>query len=188
MRRVFSLVGLLFLAEVHAAFGFKIDGSLDKEAISAAYFEGEFNNVLPPLETYRQNFPETATKEDSIFVYKYLSVIYAADTATKARAISCMVQLLKLTPAISLIDLYISDQIQSLFNSVKKDFLEQQKYVRNFDANGYPISRDGEKPKSRKWVWWTLGGLGTAAAVTGAIVLLSDNEEEEPSRMKVVME
>ena len=53
----------------HASFGFKLDGTLDKNAISHAYFEGEFSRILPPLEAYRQSFPASATKDDSIFVY-----------------------------------------------------------------------------------------------------------------------
>jgi hypothetical protein len=81
------LVGIGVLApRTFAAFGFKLDGTLDKEAISHAYFEGEFSRILPPLEAYRQSFPASATKEDSIFVYKYLSVIYAASPATRKRA------------------------------------------------------------------------------------------------------
>lgn len=167
-----------------AAFGFKLDGSLDKEAISHSYFESDFARILPPLEMYRQSFPATATREDSIFVYKYLSVIYAADSSTRSRAESYMVQLLKLMPTIELIDLYISDNIQAIFRNVKQNYLEQQKYVREHDSYGRPLT-DSTKPRrttpskasSKQWVWWTLGGLGTTVAAATTFYILQDDPQ-----------
>lgn len=174
---VMLILTLLSCLNGWAAFGFKLDGSLDKEAISHSYFEGEFNRVLPPLEMYRQSFPATATREDSIFVFKYLSVIYASDSTTRGKAESYMVQLLKLMPTIELIDLYISDNIQAIFKDVKKSFMEQQKYVREHDQFGRPVpdtvstnpsrkSKDKTASSPKKWIWWTLGGIGTAAVAT----------------------
>jgi hypothetical protein len=174
----------------HAAFGFKLDGTLDKEAISHAYFEGEFSRILPPLETYRQSFPSTATKEDSIFVYKYLSVIYAADPSTRNKGESCMVQLIKMKPAIELIDLYISDNIAAIFKDVKSTYFEQQKYVREHDMVGNEkrdtVTTVHAKNKSHKWVWWTLGGVGTAAIATASFFALSHDPapEQQPEPIK----
>jgi hypothetical protein len=157
---------------VHAAFGFKLDGTLDKEAISHAYFEGEFGRVLPPLETYRQSFPGNATKEDSIFVYKYLSVIYAADSTTRQKAESYMVQLLKIMPTIELIDLYISDNIEAIFKNVKQSYQQQQDYVHGHDAYGRTKKEPAATGKlkitsSKQWLLWTVAGVGLTTAVVG---------------------
>lgn len=170
-----------------AAFGFKLDGTLDKVAISHAYFEGEFSRVLPPLETYRQSFPETATREDSIFVYKYLSVIYAANPSTRQKAESFMVQLVKLMPTIELIDLYISDNIEAIFKNVKSNFLKQQEYIKDHDLYGQTTKKEGgsdtasqpakSKSGSHQWVWWTAGGIGVAAVAVGGYYLV----EQSPS-------
>ncbi|MDB5104152.1 MAG: hypothetical protein JWP91_1841 [Fibrobacteres bacterium] len=166
---VFPMFMVSFVPSADAAFGFKLDGTLDKEAISHSYFEGEFSQVLLPLETYRESFPSYATKEDSIFVYKYLSVIYAADPSTRNKGESCMVQLLKMKPTIELIDLYISDNIASIFKDVKQKYLEQQKYIREHDLLGNS-KRPDEIPTrnhhSSKWIWWTVGGVGTVAIAT----------------------
>lgn len=183
---------MLGVAEsTYAAFGFKMDGTLDKEAISHAYFEGEFNRVLPPLETFRQSFPGNATREDSIFVYKYLSVIYAADSSTRIKGESYMVQLIKIMPTIELIDLYISDNIQAIFRNVKTSYFQEQKYVSEHDAFGNQKSQGDsvstKKPQARNWIWWTLGGVGTAAAVTGAIVVL-DAGADKPKSSKIRIE
>ena len=164
-----------------AGFGFKLDGTLDKEAISHAYFEGEFSRILPPLEMYRQSFPATATKDDSIFVYKYLSVIYAADSSTRNKGESCMVQLIKMKPTIELLDLYISDNIASIFKDVKKNYLQQQKYVREHDLVGNDIQDSSgaipPKKRSHQWIWWTTGAVGVAAVATTAVVLLQEESK-----------
>jgi hypothetical protein len=165
----------------HAAFGFNVDGTLDKNAISHAYFEGEFSRILPPLETFRQSYPNPS-KDDQIFVYKYLSVIYAADSSTRKKAESYMVQLVKLMPTIELIDLYISDNIQAIFKDVKANFLKQQKYVREHDVYGHPsgsemdsTSTDKPRKKSHPAFWWTLGGLGLTASAVTTYFLLSES-------------
>jgi len=185
------LVGMGVLApRTFAAFGFKLDGTLDKEAISHAYFEGEFSRILPPLEVYRQSFPASATKEDSIFVYKYLSVIYAADPATRNKGESCMVQLIKIKPTIELIDLYISDNIEAIFKNVKQSYEQRQKYTREHDLVGNEkkdtASVAAPKTHSTKWIWWTLGGVGTAAIATTAYFALSDDNQtaDQPSDFK----
>jgi hypothetical protein len=175
---------LIALLAIHsfAAFGFKLDGTLDKEAISHAYFEGEFDRILPPLEAYRQAFPTFSTKDDSIFVYKYLSVIYAADPSTRKKGESCMVQLIKMKPAIELIDLYISDNIASIFKDVKSNYFQQQKYVREHDLVGNEKQQPEIKPKnhSTKWIWWSLGGIGTAAVATTVYFTL--NRDHAPAQ------
>ncbi|MEO6095699.1 MAG: hypothetical protein ABIW76_08470 [Fibrobacteria bacterium] len=172
-----------------AAFGFKLDGTLDKEAINHAYFEGEFSRVRAPLEAYRQSFPATATKDDSIFVYKYLSVIYAADSSTRQKGESCMVQLLKMKPTIELLDLYISDNIASIFKNVKTSYFQRQKYVQEHDLVGNDkkdAAANASKSHSKKWIWWTLGGVGTAAIATTAYFALSDDNQagDQPSDFK----
>jgi len=181
-----AFVLLLLPIQASAAFGFQLDGSLDKNAISKSYFEGDFHRILPPLEAWR-NSRSPKTREDSIFVYKYLSVIYAADSTTLSRAESYMVQLLKLMPTIELVDMYISDNIEAIFKDVKGKFLEQQQYIRNHDELGRTRqdsvtgktkndSKDGAlRPvKSKQWIWWTVGGVGLAAAMAGSYYVLHE--------------
>jgi hypothetical protein len=173
-------------SNAQAGFGFKLDGSLNKSEISHAFFEGEFSRILPPLEMYRQSFPASATRDDSIFVYKYLSVIYAADSSTRHKAESFMFQLIKMNPAIELIDLYVSDTIESIFRNVKKDYLEREKYMRDRDVLGNgrkdTASAATLKPHSKAWIGWTLGGIGVAAAATTAYYILHEDENPSPNQ------
>ena len=115
---------VLSTLHAHASFGFKLDGTLDKPAISKAYFEGDFARILPPLEAWRQGLADK-TRDDSIFVFKYLSVVYAAKPETKEKSRSFMFQLLTLAPTIEILDMYASDEIERTFRSVKQEFKER---------------------------------------------------------------
>jgi hypothetical protein len=184
---ILIIVALTMAPHVSAGFGFNLDGSLDKEAISHAYFEGDFHRILAPLEAFRTSKVQKA-KEDSIFVFKYLSVIYAADSSTLPKAESYMVQLVKMKPTIELIDLYISDNIEAIFTGVKKNYLKQQQYINNYDVLGNektsPASaKSASKPHSSKWVWWTIGGIGIALTVAvGYYALHEDSNSSNDSK------
>jgi hypothetical protein len=112
--------------------GINPNGTLDKPTISKAYFEGEFWTVINALEDFRKSGMK-GPREDSVYTFKYLSVVYAADPSTRKKAESYMYQLIRMMPTIDLIDLYISDNIESIFNKVKNDY-EKLAKVRAEDA------------------------------------------------------
>jgi hypothetical protein len=174
------------LATAHASFGFNLDGTLDKPVISKAYFESDFERIVLPLETWRQVFAENKTRDDSIFVFKYLSIIYAANPATKEKSKSFMFQLLTLAPNIEILDMYATDEIERMFRSVKQEFRERNAYISTHDHLGKerpkpemkkPITSQRNEPPSAKWVWWFAGGAGLAAAV-GATFFFYEPEHE----------
>lgn len=176
-KAIFSLLIWAFILPLksEAAFGFNLDGTLDKAAISKSYFEGDFSRILPPLETWRQGLAENKTRDDSIFVIKYLSVIYAANPATKEKSKSFMFQLLSLAPTIEILDMYASDEIERMFHTVKTEFKERNQYVKTHDELGkekVPSMTKAPENRSSKWVWWTAGGIGLAATAIGAYFLL----------------
>ncbi len=178
------LVGFCLLAPAaNAEFGFKSNGSLDRDTINSAFFEGDFQQATLALEEWRARFAPK-TREDSIFVFKYLSVIYASDSATRLKAESYMIQLLKLKPSIELVDLYISDNVDAIFKSVKLNHLKHQEYVQGHDVVGNETAAGtktakGTKKKSSNWIWWTAGGIGLSAAVGTTLYVLM-NESDEP--------
>ena len=153
--------------------GIKPDGSLDKPAINKAYFEGEFETVAAALEEFRRS-GLASHPQDSIYTYKYLSVVYAADPAARLKAESFMYQLIRMLPTIDLLDLYISDNIQGMFLKVKGDYekIEKSKAAAAADSRqrseSVPAaSYSAAAPKrSRLWVWGpiAIGGAGLATA------------------------
>ena len=174
-----------------ASFGFTLDGTLDKPAISKAYFEGDYQKILTPLETWRQGIAENKTREDSIFVFKYLSVIYAANPSTKEKSRSFMFQLLALAPTIEILDMYASDEIERAFRDVKKEFRERNDYVSTHDRLGnerlkpVPTGPETTHPKeahSSNWIWWSAGGVGLAAVVVGTYFLFHEDSGSPTKR------
>jgi hypothetical protein len=171
------LLGLLILTpRAFAAFGFNLDGTLDKPTISRAYFEGDFGRILPPLEAWRQGIADNKTRDDSIFVFKYLSVIYAANPSTKEKSRSFMFQLLTLAPTIEILDMYASDEIERTFHTVKQEFKKRNAYLSTHDHLGNekprpvtttPATVQPKESHSSKWIWWTVGGVGLAAVAAG---------------------
>ncbi len=175
-----------------AARGLKPDGGLDRDKIKRMYYEAEFEPVRAALEDFlaRRNAP---SREDRIFAFKYLSVIYASSEDTRNRAESYMYQLLRLDPDIDLIDLYISENIESIFNTVKNRFsrmeqLEPGQTIPHDETasqvaastGSAPVSgtenTSGNTPAKHPWLWYTAGGAGLAALV--AIYALSVDDDE----------
>ena len=183
-RRFFPIIYLLIATTIavlptpiYSAYGFKLDGTLDKDAISHDYFEGNFARVLAPLEAFRSSFGTNpaVTRDDSVFTYKYLSVIYASDPKTRKKGESYMLELIKIVPAVQLIDLYVSDNIESIFRNVK------QNYLKSHETKGQAPIRE---EKSHKWIWWTATGVGVAAT-TGIVFLLIENNKTTNTPYKV---
>lgn len=199
MRSIILFLILLASSATAAVEGLNADGSLDRSKISKAYFEGDFDKVVNALETWRKMQPNP-TREDKIYAYKYLSVIYAAKPETRSKAESFMYQLLKLMPSIELMDLYISDNIEAIFNSVRLRFEHMSKTSLDSGQDGRPqppglgasangatgsgpaqdgakgkptpVSRNEPSVKSRStWPFWTVGAVGLAAVVAGYLVL-----------------
>lgn len=78
-----------------------------------------------------------------------------------------MLQLIKIVPAVQLIDLYVSDNILSIFKNVKQGYEQQQEHLQGHDKNGH--SKTNTTPiaegKSNNWIWWTAAGVGLTTAV-----------------------
>ena len=177
--------------------GLTAEGKLDKPRISDWYFNGEFAKVQDVLERYRKAHANTLDEQELVFIYKHLSVVYAAKPDAREKAESYMYQLLKLKPTIELLDLYVSDSIESIFSNVKKKYQAHMAYLQRqeeeekskvkavekdqtvTEPQGADTTAASPSKKSHKWVWWSLGGSAVVAAVV-AFILLS-GEDDAPS-------
>lgn len=198
LRILISAVLIALTVARAAVEGLNPDLTLNRAKISKAYFEGDFDMVVDALESFRKVQPNPS-REDKIYAYKYLSVIYAAKPETRAKAESYMYQLLKIMPSIELMDLYISDNIEAIFNSVRLRFEQQQRYTgSNPDRAPKPSSAgpasipaapaarpspagaekagNAEAAGDASWIWWTAGAVGVAAVVAGYVYFAATPE------------
>ena len=170
---------------------------LNKKEVHDLYIDGEFKKVSFILEEYRKNH-QNLSKKDKIFIYKHLSVVYAANPDTRDKGEVYMFQLLKILPTALLIDMYISENIQLIFANVKKDFNKRGKYtsiqiyqeepasavatIDKHPQSGEIPVRSSTKSSHKKWIWWTASGLAVASGITLYIVF-DKNESKDVQRI-----
>ena len=166
---------------------------------------GEFETLVALLENVRRE-RRLRDKEDSVFIYKFLGVIYGSNDGTRKKAEAFLYQMLKLQPQEDLSALGVGDSVEAIFERVRLRF--NKAHEDSLAALGIhptiveakvapapapaPVSTPTQsanaadfgpraKPEKKrgfpKWVWMTGGGVVAAGAVTG-IILVS----QEPSK------
>lgn len=189
--RAYILITVLSLA---LAASESRNSGLDQIGIHTQYTEGEFENVEAQILAFQKTHG-WYSRSDSLFIQKHLSVIYSANPVTREKGKYHMNRLLALDPDAKLVDMYISDEIDRIFNKVKEEFDTR----RNASLKPTPkkpeapaiaaahiaprptltTSPRAEKRKSGKsWLWWSLAGAGVVAAGATAYVALADPIEK----------
>ena len=165
----FPLAAFLAAASLDAHAG-QPPAMLDKDGIHAAYNEGDFEKVIARIEGFTRAHP-AFPKDDSIFIAKHLAVVYTANPATREKGKHYMFRLLELLPSAKIVDMFVSDEIDRIFERVKEEYAVRQKAL--------------AKPASRSHaLYWSLGGAAFLAATgAAAYVILS---EPRPSPKETV--
>jgi hypothetical protein len=133
----FLLLMLFQSFAISATFGIRKDGKLDQAAIAKGFKDSDWDEVRNTLESYlRRNGDSRVAVEERIFAYKYLGVIFAADSVTRTRAESYFNRLLDLSPTIEIVDMYASKKISDFFHEVKREYENQKSYANQHDAYG----------------------------------------------------
>jgi hypothetical protein len=167
---------------------------LDRAAIQHEYQDGNFESVTRRISEFQLH--NTAyTRDDSLFIAKNLAVIYCSNPATREKGKYWMNQMLRITPTAHLLDMYVSEDIDHVFEKVRSEYLatHPSSASTNSPAVNTPLLPSEAKPviaKSRNTsnaklesthssgaVWWWTGGLAAMAAVgTVAYLVVSDNQ------------
>jgi hypothetical protein len=177
---------------------------LDQKKIHGDYNEGNFEVVISALEAYLQR-NNTYSRGDSVFIAKHLAVVYSANPATREKGKYYMNRLLELMPSAKLVDMYVSDEIDRIFDKVREEFLSRQrsfgvegsmvvtpdKAPRNADEAGADNPPSGElaggskpgkksaKAGSSNSGYWIAAGTGVVAAGVLAYYLVTENEDNK---------
>lgn len=187
-----TLVGAVFAAPV-----------LEQKKIHAEYNEGNFEHVTAALEGFMaQN--KTYNKSDSVFIAKHLAVVYTANPATREKGKYYMYKLLELLPSAKLVDMYVSDEIDRIFEKVREEFVSRQQSFgvdtlaltvpSKAPANeSAPQSTRKENPQQHleksasksSTVYWLAGGAVVVAA--SVVTYLVFNTSDEPKDMTYVV-
>jgi hypothetical protein len=95
--------------------------ALEKERVHADYNDGDFDAVASALESFMAR-NKTYAHDDSVFIAKHLAVVYTADPAKREKGKYYMYRLLDLVPSAKLIDMFVSDEIDRIFEKVREEY------------------------------------------------------------------
>ncbi len=113
---------LLFAAFVSGANAEVPTSGLDVKGIHSTYTEGDFETVIASIDAFTRTHP-TYSKDDSIFIAKHLAVVYTANPRTREIGKNYMFRLLELLPSAKIIDMFVSDEIDRIFERVREEYV-----------------------------------------------------------------
>jgi hypothetical protein len=166
---------------------------VDSAAVHRFYLDGDFDPAIAMLE---DNLKETRQyrHEDSVFIFKHLGVMYAAQYETREKGKYYMHKLLMVEPSAKIMDMYASDMIYMIFKNIQEEFEQNRATIegprRNTDqpdsmparnpsevAAGSPIRTRGSGEEAqpsggKKWIW-AGAAVVTLAAGVGAYYMLT---------------
>jgi hypothetical protein len=103
---------------------------VDQKTVHASYNEGDFEAVTAALTGFMTRNP-SFSHEDSVFIAKHLAVVYAANPQTREKGRYYMYQLLELVPSAKLVDMFVSEEIDRIFEKVREEFLSRHPNTRS---------------------------------------------------------
>ncbi len=173
--------------------------TLDREKVQKLYLDGDFDKAIEVLEEFRKT-NKKHSRDDSVFIFKHLGVMYAADPANRERGKYFMYQLLNVEPTAKIMDMYASDMIYMIFRNVVEEYQtsagnsagdgNQPAHPASLagdtlsspghpvDAHNPSISATPTESNSRRKIWyWAAGGAGLAGA-TGLFLYLAQDDPD----------
>ena len=98
-----------------------VEDTLRQADIHAKYRDGSFEAVTETLEAFQQTH-KAFLREDSIFLAKHLAVVYASNPARREKGKYYMRRLLEADPSATLMDMYVGDEIDRVWEKVRAEF------------------------------------------------------------------
>ncbi len=179
---------------------------LDQAKVHDLYNAGDFDPVIAVLEGFIQTHKAYGLS-DSIFIAKHLAVVYSANPATREKGKYYMFKLLELLPSAKLIDMFVSDEVDRIFDKVREEFVARQhafgvdttKLALPNRPNKNYASRKGrssdekvESSRESSWLVWTAIIGGTALLGAGGVYYWYEGQNQtttpaqEPLTVKVL--
>jgi hypothetical protein len=198
------LTGTLVL--IHAAPAQKVNSAkvsreaatkpaLDQKMIHAVYTDGDFEGVLSIIESFTAANP-LYSKSDSVFIAKHLAVIYTANPATREKGKHYMFRLLELLPSAKIVDMFVSDEIDHIFEKVREEYIVRKESLgeaapTQLESNQFATDRmtmsatshreapAPERKKATHTVAWVVGGTAVLAAAGTLIYFLLPSTDQD---------
>jgi hypothetical protein len=184
---VLATVLVIGLVPTYAKPGYLPNGHLDMAQLATRYKDGDFEQLQDVLEAYvkQTKRADTNSKNDEewVFAYKYLGVTYASDSASTSKAETYFHKLFSLAPNTEILDLYVSNRIQLVFDRVKREYQQRQAIQPKKRIATLPMPQKDSKIResSHGWIYWSLGAV--ALSTGAAFYLLTPSENKIVERV-----
>jgi hypothetical protein len=151
---------------------------LDTSRIHKLYMESEFDAAIAVLESdLKGRWP--LTHADSVFIYKYLGVMYTSKYDSREVGKRYMYQLLVMEPSARINELFASDMIYMIFKNVQDEYFSTHPH----DAPPPPPPPhphdDPEQSTGHAGWYWAGGAVVVIAAGATAYVLLNRPQDKK---------
>lgn len=161
-------------------------GSVDTLKAHRLYVDGDFDQAIEILETGLKT-KKILSHQDSVFIFKHLGVMYAANNDTREKGKYYMHQLLMVEPTARIMDMYASDMIYMIFKNIQDEVEETtgrltraQSHV-NGNAQTRPSeNKPADKPVAKEakssdhtLLWVGVGTVAVGAGVAAYFLLAS---------------
>ena len=172
---------------------------LDQNGVHNIYREGDFDVVVALIDSFT-TYNHTYSKDDSVFIAKHLAVIYSANPSTRELGKNYMFRLLDLLPSAKIVDMFVSDEIDHIFEKVREEYVVRQRTMgneapTNLESNQYaankltmqdnpgettPPAQDTKKKSSNSHTgYWVAGGITLVAVAGTAFYLLQPKKSTD---------
>ena len=178
-------LGLVLLCLIPVA-GFAAGKELNQIAIHYKYNDGDFPAVISAIEQFTKSHKKY-DRNDSVFIAKHLAVVYSASPETREKGKYYMYQLLELLPSAELVDMYVSDEIEKIFDRIRLEIAERHKDMaapstaNASTSTNATVAEGGERGRywKKPWVW---AGGAVVAGVAGFVIYetMSPNPKGRP--------
>jgi hypothetical protein len=175
-----------------------LNQNLNQKQIHQVYTEGDFDGVIAAIDSFTQA-NRTFSHSDSVFIAKHLAVIYTANPKTREKGKNYMFRLLNLLPSAKIVDMFVSDEIDHIFERVREEYVVRQASLgqdapTQLESNRYAADKLGMKtsagndpehasnPEAKRKkgfshpMYWVAGGV-TLAVIGGAAIYLLQPEK-----------
>jgi hypothetical protein len=165
---------------------------VDTATVHRLYMEGDFDKAIALLEA---NLKDSGLyrHDDTVFIFKHLGVMYAAQYDTRERGTYFMHRLLQVEPTVKIMDMYASDMIYMIFKNIQEEYEQNrmQLSARYPDRNGAADSSPGMNSEAaggaepalqgaHKKAWlWTGAAMAAVAAGVGAYYLFASEPKSD---------
>lgn len=144
--------------------------------------DGEFESAIRQLEHASGN-GLLKTHADSVFAYKHLGVMYAAQYETMERGKNYMYRLLSIEPSVKILDMYASEMIYMIFRNVQTEYqIRTARPIKPDTVVAAGDSTNGKtqvaKVRRKTWPYWTAAALVAAGTGITAIFLLQESHDQ----------